>query len=291
LNYERSDLTLECVRSIIDKAESPVVVVIVDNHSRSDDYRALMRGVEELDAASRQNVLHLVRAERNAGFASGCNIGIRLLSERADLEWIWLLNNDTTLLTEGFVGHVENFFAAQDAPVIASTRVIDKASGRDWFQGGAFYPALAWVKHVDAEKFSRVRHPFLSGCSLILSKAVISLVGYLDERYFMYWEDVEYSVRAQRRGVRVALIDDVRVEHLGAGTTGLGNPMAYGQISNVFLLLADHFPTWMQLSARVVLTLKGVALTVVRGRVIGRTYLTSVWRASGATRPPYGARR
>lgn len=279
LNYQRSDLTLQCLRSIINTESEPILVIIVDNHSSMTDYQNLLSGVGNIKSILGVDSvieIHLIRTERNGGFAYGCNQGVLFALNVSNIGWVWLLNSDAIVTTNYPSLKIRKFFSTIPSTSIASTIVNKYQSEEIWFEGGAFFPWAGLVRHVETQRFTKVANPFLSGCSLIIPIDVINTIGLLNENYFMYWEDLEYSIKARRQGIGLNIISDLKVEHIGAGSTGTRNPMAYRQIGNLFILLHDYFPVYIGISAGILLTLKGVALFFIRGPRIGGIYLAAV---------------
>jgi GT2 family glycosyltransferase len=282
LNFERAALTIQCARSILQADEPATAIVIVDNRSSDADFGELETFVHAARiGAAPGPELHLIRSDRNGGFASGCNLGIRHALRLDSVGWVWLLNNDAVVRTRHFRQHIQAFFERVGERNIASSMVYQYDSDAIWFEGAAFVPALGLVRHVGQEQFERARHPFLSGCSLLIPVSLFPSLGFLNESYFMYWEDVEYSVRARELGIGLRIITDLHVAHIGGGSIGKGNVVAYRQIANLFTLLGDHFPMWVGLSAGLTLLAKGTGLVALRGPKIGFAYLTEVVKGIG----------
>lgn len=214
VNYGSSAL-LE--RNLVDAARDmpDAAVYVVDNRSTVEESRIIG------ELAAREGWVALLQ-EGNLGFGAGVNRGVE--AARADGRSRFLLINPdasidaaaTRLLLEAVDG---------DEKVVAAPLVVDGA-GRVWSAGhvldlddGATH-GRAWAeKHPDA----RVRR-WLTGAALMINEAAWASVGGFDEDYFLYWEDVDFSLRVEDAGGRLVLVEQSRAVHDEGGTQGIGDP-------------------------------------------------------------------
>lgn len=218
LNWNRPDDTVRCVRSIWAADYPHCRVVIVDNGSTDDSAARFRAELPDADL--------LVNAE-NLGFAGGCNVGIQHAAAHG-AELIFLLNNDTTiapgLLTELVA------VAAQDARIgmVGPSIYYMAAPDAVWFRGRNFRGSLyAWQRDLAlAEPLPRVADvDIISGCGMLIKRAVWEEIGWFDPRFFMYWEDVDLCLRARRAGWRVVCAPRARMWHaVSVSTGGAFNP-------------------------------------------------------------------
>ena len=203
LNWHGRDDTLACVRSILD-GEPDVEVLVVDNGSFDGTIAALPdeRRVRTLQLA------------RNTGFSGGMNRGIeRALEEGAHV--VTILNNDT-LVPPGALTRLAELSAGPRAvsPVVLYRDEPD----RIWFAGGTLDMPDGYPHHTpDAELSPCVeglrKTELLAGCCITASADTWQAVGLFDERFFLNFEDSEWSVRARGRGIRLVVACDVRILH------------------------------------------------------------------------------
>jgi N-acetylglucosaminyl-diphospho-decaprenol L-rhamnosyltransferase len=200
-------------------------VVVVDNGSTD--------GAPDLVHARFPDVT-VIAAGGNLGFARANNIGIRATHG----EYVLLLNPDTVVPAGAIDGLVERIDA--DASIAAvGPRLVD-AEGRAELSFGAMYspwtearrklalaldtrgaaPVRRWI-----ERATRVpRTPdWLTGACLLVRRAAGEAAGWLDERYFMYAEDVDFCAALRARGGRIVFAPDVEVVHL-RGRSGGSRP-------------------------------------------------------------------
>ncbi|MBL8157027.1 MAG: glycosyltransferase family 2 protein [Anaerolineae bacterium] len=210
LNYNGREDTLACLRSLEHLTYANVKVIVVDNASSDGS-------VEAIRAAHPR--MTLIDTGANLGFTGGNNIGIRrALDEGAD--YVMLLNNDTVvapdfvdLLVEamqhdptlGVVGPMIYYYSAPDTIWSAGGEI-------DWKQGTT---RMIGLNEPDQSQFGLSPRlvDFISGCALMASRAVWEKAGLLDDKFFMYYEETEWCVRAGRAGYKLALIPSSMIWH------------------------------------------------------------------------------
>jgi GT2 family glycosyltransferase len=223
LNHERPDQTLLCLRSLKSNAYGNLEVIVLDTGHATigiDEIREACPGAE------------VVMLERNLGYAGGNNVGLELALRRR-AAWVLLLNDDVVLdpdcvsrLTESGQSDERIGMVGPTVYNHAEPQIIQSAGGRlgpDW---------SAWLVAADELDVGQYEHPrdvaWLSGCALMVRGELCEQIGVLDERFFLYWEDVEWCLRASRSGWRVVHVPTARVWHKGgqAGADEAASPPA-----------------------------------------------------------------
>ncbi|MFZ3071861.1 MAG: glycosyltransferase family 2 protein [Thermodesulfobacteriota bacterium] len=217
VNYNGVKFLTECLNSIEEHVSRPHEVIVVDNASTD--------GSVELIKENFQRV-RLIRSGENRGFSGGNNIGAR----RASGELMLLLNNDTRLLTPldaaieefgrderlGALGCRMYYGDGRKQPSIGfeatPLRLVLSWLGLGRF---AFLPDIFRRVEMDEKQYARRQDnvAWVSGAFLMTRKSVWDRLGGLDERYFMYMEDVDYCKRVRMEGFRVAYIPEVEMVH------------------------------------------------------------------------------
>jgi GT2 family glycosyltransferase len=238
---------------------TPLDIVVVDNAS-TDGSAGLVR--------SRWPSLTLIENAANLGFAAGTNIGIRA----SDGALILLLNNDTIVPPGAIDALVAALLAHPDAAV-AGPLLIDAAGRTELSFGSMISPlnelrqkwitklhargsaaASRWVERATA----RERYvDWVSGACLLVHRADAERVGLLDERYFLYTEDVDFCAAIRRTGRRVLFTPDSRVVPLRGRSRGTAPAAMNAAYRRSHLAFYDkHHPRWAPL-LRLYLRLKG----------------------------------
>jgi GT2 family glycosyltransferase len=167
----------------------------------------------------------LLALPENRRFAGGNNAGLeRALAAGADA--VMLLNNDV----QADPGLYEKLLAAlaerPDAGAVAP--LIYHAAPTDliWYAGGACVPALAWTAHRGIRTRDRGQYRaleetgYLTGCCLLATAEAWRSVGPLDESYYIYAEDADWSLRARAAGFRLLFVPTARLWHQVSASSG-----------------------------------------------------------------------
>ena len=245
VNWNGTADTLECLDTVSRLEYTPYRVYVVDNGSSSScapDVRSRYPNVEVLELSD------------NRGFAGGCNVGIgRALADGA--QYVWLLNNDTVVESSTLSELVE-VLESDSACGIAGSKVLrfDERAIID-HAGGIVFPWWGSARHRGAGEEDRGQYDrvepvdYVTGCSLLVRRAVVDSVGLLPEVYFLYFEETEWCVRAGRLGWRVLYAPRSRVYHKVGHSVGRGTPLVtYYFARNSLLFIKRNFPTALPLS-------------------------------------------
>jgi hypothetical protein len=233
----RADLE-RCLASLHDAPPAASHEIILVDNASSDG---------SADAARSWPDVRVMSAGANVGFACGNNIGIRASTGDA----ILLLNSDTVVPA----GAVDRLLAAldRDANVaVVGPRLVD-GDGRAELSFGRMLGPLNELRQkrlansAEVESITRQRQypDWVSGACLLVRRADADAVGLLDERYFMYAEDVDFCAAIRARGRRILFAPDVEVVHL-RGRSGASAPRAtedaYRRSQIAFY--QKHHPAW-----------------------------------------------
>ena len=237
----------ECLRSLVENR--PAVdheIVVVDNAS-TDGTAAAVR--------ARWNGVRVVDAGANLGFARANNLGI----QQTFGELILLLNPDTSIPAHA----VDMLLGALDARpdvAIAGPRLVN-ADGRAELSFGHMMSPLAEVRQkvlvrgsgrggpiaMNVESMTRRERDvdWVSGACLLVRRTDAESVGLMDERYFMYAEDVDFCAAVRARGRRVLFYPAAEIVHIrgqSRATASAASEQAYRRSQMAFY--EKHHPGW-----------------------------------------------
>jgi GT2 family glycosyltransferase len=210
LNWNGKDDTLACLESLEQMTYPNYEVLIVDNGSGDDSVAAI---------SARFPHRPVVETGANLGYAGGNNVGLRhALAQGAD--YALLLNNDT-LVAPDFLEHLVGATQADPTIGVAGPTIyyheqpdlIWSAGGAiDWRRGETWMVAL---NTPDSGQLGAGPRPvdFVTGCALLVKRAVMEQVGLLDERFFVYYEETEWCARAGRAGFKIVHVPQAQVWH------------------------------------------------------------------------------
>ena len=209
LNWNGCRDTIECLESVFKLDYDNFKVIVVDNGSIDDSVLVIRK---------RYPQVILIENRENLGYTGGNNIAMHYAMEQG-AEYMWLLNNDTLIernTLEKLVGTAgKSDEIGMVSPVIyylgepeeiqfcgccidwKNLNLIKFENTEDALSGESKMPDQIW----------------LWGTALLIRSKVILKVGYLDEQYFAYWEDVDYSIRANIAGFRNVVDHSARIYH------------------------------------------------------------------------------
>jgi len=236
LNSSRRDDTLACLASIRAGAYRKHRTIVLDCLSTDGSVSAIRAAFPEVQ---------VVELAQNLGYAGNNNVGLGLALER-QADWVFVLNEDTVLApdclsrlievgeSDAAIGVVGPMVYHHDEP-----EVIQSAGGRlsrRW-EGSHF-----GQNEPDVGQFPAPRGvDWISGCAILLRRAAIEQVGLLDERFFYYWEETEWCLRAGRAGWRIVHVPAARLWHKGVQRNYRPPPsVTYYDARNRLLLLHQH---------------------------------------------------
>ena len=225
VNYSVKDLLRKCLNSIFDfQKDLSFEVLVIDNNSKDQSSRMLKEDFGQVK---------LLENKRNLGFSSACNQGIRKSRGR----YILLLNPDTEF-TSGGISKMVEFMGAHPRVGICGPKMID-SQGKVHFSCRSFPSYLTAIssgqsilnrffphnplsrKYLlkDQNQSQKKEVDWVSGSCLLIKREVFEKIGLLDERFFMYVEDVDFCYRAKNAGFSVYYFPNVEIiHHIGEST-------------------------------------------------------------------------
>ncbi len=203
LNYNGKNCLLTSIRSIFQLNYTNFEVVLVDNNSTDGS-------LEEIKHYFSQLVI--IKNSQNIGFSAGNNIGIKYALERG-ADYVWLLNNDTQV-TISSLSKLMRATQRNKSVGISSPTIIQKNTSRIWFSGGK----INWLTMKSFHQVKKLQQDylssdFISGCAMLIKVSVFKTTGLLDEDYFLYWEDADFSVRAKKAGYQLLVSAHSQIYH------------------------------------------------------------------------------
>jgi GT2 family glycosyltransferase len=211
LHWRGIERTRDCLQSLRALSYLRFEVLLVDNGSPDRDGERLRQKFSEIS---------LLRLPDNFGFSGGCNAGIDYgLDKRAD--FIWLLNNDAVVFPDTLTALVNAASADRTAGGIGAVIIEDDDAYATANGKGCGVIDFRHAKsHLEPPTSAAVTAcDWLSGSSLLLRAAALRDVGKLNDRYFLYFEDVELCYRLRQHGWHCLLAPRARVRHAGYAST------------------------------------------------------------------------
>jgi N-acetylglucosaminyl-diphospho-decaprenol L-rhamnosyltransferase len=294
VNYNTRDATSACVRSVLQTSPTlDLELIVVDNGSTdgsSGAFRKHFPGVTTVESGE------------NLGFARGVNLGARA----ATGTWLLLLNPDTLVLPGSL--HALLAFAERHpeygvfggrtlrpdgtvdpsscwgAPTLWSLAMFATMLSTVFKRSPVFDPESlgAW----DRDSVREV--PIITGCLLLIRRDAYERLGGMDEDYFLYGEDAEFSLRAGRAGLRRVIVPEAVIVHEVGGSSDAGGAkgcmVMAGKVTH---LRKTWSPIRAALGVRLLLAGVGVRAALEAATRRSRAPWSTVWRRRADWRQGY----
>lgn len=214
LNWNRPEDTLVCLESAAAQTYSHTRLVVVDNGSSDDSVARISAGCPSAV---------MVCNSRNLGFAAGANCGLRVALELG-ADFVFLVNNDTFFAPDMLARLMAQ--VTRDVGMVTPAIFYAARPQVPWSLGGQRHwltlektgDGPAALRQVGASGVLEL--DYAVGCGVLLSRAMLTQVGLFDERFFMYYEDMDLSLRVRQAGFRILLVPAARMWHKVAMSSG-----------------------------------------------------------------------
>jgi GT2 family glycosyltransferase len=240
LNYNGAEDTVDCLKSLEKVAYSNMQVVVVDNAS-TDDSVALLRSIQN------QYGFVFLQSNENNGFSAGNNIGIKYALEN-NADYVLLLNNDTVVEPDFLSVAVEASEHDDSVGLTIGKILYYKEPDLIWYGGGELKQPYNYSIHLgfrenqNKPEFNQQRYvTYATGCYFLLKRTAIEKVGLMDEDYFLYCEDTDYSIRMIRSGLKMLYCPQSVIYHKVSASTGKGSAFSTYYIARNNIILFKRF--------------------------------------------------
>lgn len=211
VNYNTAGLLRECIKSIVKTTErltTPSTEIIIVDNGSTDSFAS---SINRLD-----NII-FIKNQENRGFAKATNQGIR----KARGKYILLLNPDT-IVQDNTLLSLTSFAQSRPDVGVVGPRLFNPDST---IQESVFrFPSVAnailefWLGVKKYSKFAPKEDAPIDvdavvGAAMLITREAIKRVGLLDEKYFMYFEDIDYCRRVKKSGLKIFYLPTAEVIH------------------------------------------------------------------------------
>jgi hypothetical protein len=216
-----------CLDSIARQAFNDYTLLIIDNNSTDGAIKTIKNYF--LSHHGLGNKTELLKNNQNIGFARAVNIGLKKALSRKgyyEYEAVLLINPDTYFDKYLFKNGIDTLFLEKDVGACSPT--ILYPDERIWWIGTNLLTPREIVldmhqqgisKHIDQGKKKLFKKglfesELLTGCALFIKTEAIRKVGLFDENYFMYVEDIDYSLRLKKYGYKLCMFTNSKIYHI-----------------------------------------------------------------------------
>ncbi|MBU0619372.1 glycosyltransferase family 2 protein [Patescibacteria group bacterium] len=213
VNWNEPKATIDCLASIhkllkLNKLDYKVSIIVVDNGSKDNSVRLIQ--------VKFPNVF-LLKNKINLGFARAVNIALKDVLKK-DFDVVMLLNNDTVIKQKTFFNTMINELYQNNEIGIIGPVILDEKQNI-WSAGGVIDPWRYSGGHIT--KLSQKTSPvdFVSGCCMFIKTEVFKKTGMFDERFYLYYEDVDFCLRAKKAHYKSMITSKAEIIHSGSHTS------------------------------------------------------------------------
>ena len=236
LHWNGKEDTLSCLSSLKEQTV-PLDLVVVDNGSEDGSEAAIHQAYPEIT---------VLQTGLNLGYTGGNNAGIRHALATGATH-LFVINNDIMLAPDCVAALVADSVAHPNAAAIAPKSLYQSQPDTIYFAGGQLLKTGSAV-HVglgqpDGPDYDRAGcTDWITGCALLVTRQAFERIGLFDNRYFLLFEDVDWSLRAREAGMPLRYVPTARLWHAGSKTFGgkRGKAYQYYFARNGLLLLEQH---------------------------------------------------
>lgn len=215
LNWNGWRDTIECLSSLMNLKYKKFTVVVCDNASADESEDEIKKWIKSHESL---NIMY-IQTGANLGFAGGNNVGIRYALSQEDCDYIWFLNNDTVVDPMALSNLLMFMKANKQIGICGSTLMNYYDNSVLQGYGGRFNHILGYAYTVkNICDICKMDYPI--GASMLVSREFILDVGLMCEDYFLYYEELDWSIRGRRKGYMVSCAVDSIVYHKEGASIG-----------------------------------------------------------------------
>ena len=227
INWNTYQLTFNCLKSLKACTYKNKTIFLVDNGSKDGSGDKIAFEFPDIN---------FIKNEINEGFTGANNKALKVILKQ-NFDYVLLLNNDTEV-KPNFLSLLEARMDSDQNLAATQPLILDFPNKNTiWNGGGSFnsffglsktrYNGLIYKPQLKIETFTE----WISGCCILVKIEVIKKVGLLDNRFFAYFEDVDWSIRMTKLGYKLGVVPKSIIYHQSSGSTKMNNTSNEGNLS------------------------------------------------------------
>ena len=235
LNWQNATETINCITSLLKLNYNNFNIIVCDNDSHDSSVSEMSNWCQSnqvlyslynendinLKNSNLSNHIYIIKNNKNYGYAGGNNIGIKFALKNSACEYVWVLNNDTSVHPESLESMFNKMESTKGLGVCGSLLLHE--SDKDIIQaaGGVFNAKLCTTRHllenrlvstVTSEEASKLSPDYAVGASMLIKREVFENIGILFEDYFLYYEEIDFALRVKKQ-YKIAIDFNSHVYH------------------------------------------------------------------------------
>ena len=239
ITYNSSNVIIPFLKCLSESSFKDFKLFIIDNNS-VDDTVELIYKIKKID-------FQIIENKKNIGVAAANNMGIKLALDQG-YQKVLLSNNDI-VFDKNIIADLVNFSENQSSSISSLKIMYEHDKDKIWYCGGFFnftkglVPEHLGIGQPDLGQYNHLKYSdYAPTCFVLFDSKVFSEIGFMDEAYFVYFDDTDFFYRVKREGTHKLLINQkIKIFHKVGSLTSTSN--ARGKKSNFFISqnIQNHF--------------------------------------------------
>ena len=225
LNWNGENIIEDCVQSVLQSKYENLIVTVIDNGSIDKSIDSLV---------DKKYNINFIRIKKNLGFAKGYNFAFEKIKN--DNNDFFLILNNEKIINENTISKFVEKSNEYGHGHIFGPKIINANDKLNWFCGGKINKITGQPYHLGINtteryvSFKSSAVEYISGCCMFLSSKTLYSLGGFNPKYKMYYEDVDFCLRAKKKGIHSFYFSDISIDHLVSYSIG-------GRFSSVKLFI------------------------------------------------------
>ena len=239
ITYNSSNVIIPFLKCLSESSFKDFKLFIIDNNS-VDDTVELIYKIKKID-------VQIIENKKNIGVAAANNMGIKLALEQG-YQKVLLSNNDI-VFDKNIIADLVNFSENQSSSISSLKIMYEHDKDKIWYCGGFFnfnkglVPEHLGIGQPDFGQYNHLKHSdYAPTCFVLFDSKVFSEIGFMDEAYFVYFDDTDFFYRVKKNGNFKLLVNQkIKIFHKVGSLTSTSD--AKGKKSNFFISqnIQNHF--------------------------------------------------
>lgn len=230
-NWNKKDYVLKCVESVLQSGYPSLDIVVVDNASTDGSAPALKTRFPDLT---------VIKNSENLGGTGGFNTGLRYVLNKGGYDYVWLLDNDVVVAPDALEKLVETMTLSPGFGIVGSV-ILKMDQPETVHELGGFVdretftlPLNYFNANVRDLPREHVEVDYVPACSILVDVHRMKEIGIMDEGFFLYYDEVEWCSRFQKKGYKIISTPHSKIWHKGGAGHRSNNLPIYFQWRNKF---------------------------------------------------------
>jgi len=246
VNYNSKAFLKNCLDSLSKQTYPNCEIIVVDNASTDDS----------LKIVENYPKIKLIKSKTNLGFAGGNNVGIR----KSRGKYVVIVDSDV-VADENWINELVKVAETDKKIGVVGGKVYHLLHGKKksnilQYAGGNLHKFLNFYLFTtktgynkkDLGQYEKIKETdFVYGCAFLVKRSVINEVGLMDEKYFMYGEEIDWHYRIKEMGYKIVYVPGSKIWHFGSPGVGKVSykKTYYIQRSNIRVVIKLYEPYWV----------------------------------------------